>query len=117
MELLVFCLLILAGNIALPVFLPWWIIVPFNMLAALPFRLRPMQAFWLGGICSGIVWLIWSFVQSAENQHLLAEKLWQILKLGHPSVLFLLEFLLPFLLGGIACMSSIQFKQFRQSND
>jgi len=116
MEILAFSLLLIAGNIGLPLFLPWWVFIPFNMLAALPFRLRPAQGFWFGGISSGLVWLIWSFIQSAENQHLLAEKLWQILKLGHPSVLFLLEFLLPFLLGGIACMSSIQFKQFRQAN-
>lgn len=116
MEILIFFVIILIGNIGLPLFLPWWIIVPFNMLASLPFRLRPAQAFWLGGIASGLVWLSWSFIQSAQNQHILAEKLWQILKLGHPSVLFLFEFLLPFLLGGISCMSSIQFKQFRQTN-
>jgi hypothetical protein len=116
MEVLVFCLLVLLGNIGLPLFLPWWIIIPFNMLAALPFRLRPAQAFWLGGLASGLVWLVWAYFLSQQNQHLLADKLWQILKLGHPAVLFATEFLLPFSLGGIACMTSIQFKQFRQAN-
>jgi hypothetical protein len=116
MEVLVFCLLILIGNAILPLFLPWWIIIPYNIIAAFPFRLRPAQAFWLGGTFSGLIWLCWSFYLSYKNQHILAGKLWQILQLGHPAVLFVAEFLLPFLLGGIACMASIQFKQFRQAN-
>ena len=116
MEVLVFCLLILIGNAALPIFLPWWIIIPYNILATIPFRIRPVQAFWLGGSISGLVWLSWSLFLSIKNQHILADKLWQILHLGHPAVLFAAEFLLPFLLGGIACMASVQFKQFRKSN-
>ena len=116
METLVFILIILLGNAGLPLFLPWWVFIPFNLLASLPFRLKASQAFWFGGISSGLVWLIWSYWQSYQNQHILANRLWQVLGLGHPVILFFLEFTLPFLLGGIACMAGIQFKQFKQTN-
>lgn len=116
METLVFVLVIITGNVVFPVFLPWWTFIPFNLLFALPFRLRPLKAFWAGGISSGLVWLLWSFWQSSANHHLLADRLWQILGLPHRSLLFFAEFLIPFLLGGIACMVGIQFKQFKQYN-
>jgi hypothetical protein len=116
METLVFILVIILGNALLPLFLPWWIFIPFNILASFPFRLRPGQAFWLGGMCSGLVWLGWSWWLSLENKHILAGRLWQVLGLPHQSLLFFAEFLIPFLLGGTACMAAIQFKQFKQSN-
>jgi hypothetical protein len=116
METLVFISIILLGNAVLPIFLPWWVVVPFNVLASLPFRLRPVQAFWFGGIGSGLVWLVWAYWLSHQNQHILAGRLWQILGLPHQSFLFFAEFLVPFLLGGIACMAGLQFKQFKQSN-
>jgi hypothetical protein len=116
MEKLVFICIILLGNVILPIFLPWWTIVPYNLLVVLPFRLSTAQAFWYGGISCGMVWLTWSFMLSHSNGHILAGRLWQILGLPHQSLLFFAEFLIPFLLGGIACMAGIQFKQFKQSN-
>jgi hypothetical protein len=116
METLVFILIIAAGNTILPIFLPWWIMVPFNFLAVLPFRISGKAAFWLGGFATGMVWLSGSLWMSYSNQHILAGRITQVLGFGNIAVLFLAEFLLPFLLGGIACMTGTLFKKFKQTN-
>lgn len=116
METLVFILIVASGNAILPIFLPWWIMVPFNLIAVLPFRISARSAFWFGGIATGLVWLLGSFWLSSANQHILAGRITQVLGFGHMAVLFLAEFILPFLLGGIACMTGTLFKKFKQSN-
>lgn len=116
MELLVFLLVILLGNSLLPVYLPWWIFIPFNLLSSLPFRLSSAEAFTWGGSASGLVWLSWSYWQSHQNQHILAGRLSGVLGLSNSLLLFALEFFIPFMLGGVACMTGIQFKNFKKAN-
>ena len=82
----------------------------------MPFRISAKSAFWFGGFATGLVWLLGSFLLSSANQHILAGRITKVLGFEHMAVLFLAEFLLPFLLGGIACMTGISFKKFKQSN-
>ncbi len=112
MEALVFLVIVLLGNSILPVFLPWWILVPCNLLAVLPFRLGKGLGFWLGGFGSGLVWLGSALWISHGNGHILAQRLTKILMLPHPVLLFGAVFLIPFLLGGISAMTGILFKKF-----
>lgn len=116
MEALIFFVIVLVSNSVLPLFLPWWILVPANILATFPFRLTKGLGFWLGGFASGLVWLGASLWISHSNGHILAQRLTKLLMVPHPVLLFGVEFLIPFLLGGIAALTGIHFKKFITSN-
>jgi hypothetical protein len=116
MEALIFFVIVLVSNSVLPLFLPWWILVPANILASFPFRLTNGIGFWLGGFGSGLVWLGASLWISGINGHILAQRLSKLFMIPHPVLLFGVEFLIPFLLGGIASLTGIHFKKFITSN-
>jgi hypothetical protein len=115
-EALIYFIVCLVGNGLLPLWLPWWIIVPINFFFVFPFRFGKGIAFWLGGFASGTAWLAYSLWLSNENQHILAPRLTKLLTLPHPILLFTLIFLLPFVLGGVSSMTGIMFKNFFKTN-
>jgi len=102
----------LLGNFLFPFWLSWWIIVPFNILLALPLNVSKGLAFWLGGFASGFSWLGYSLWLSSENEHILAPRLTKILQLPHPILLFSLIFFIPFFVGGISSMTGVMTKKF-----
>jgi hypothetical protein len=116
LEALVYFIATLLFNALLPVWLDWWIIVPINILLAIPFRLSRSLGFWLGGFSSGLSWLGCALWLSNQNQHILAPRLTQLLKLPHPILLFALIFILPFLLGGLSGMTGTMIKKFFRTN-
>jgi hypothetical protein len=111
-ESLIFFVLILIGNSLLPIVLPWWILIPFNFLATLPFRLSKGWGFWLAAFGTGSVWLTLTLWISHHNDHLLARRLTDLMALPYPVLLFAVVFFIPFLVGGIASLAGISFKQF-----
>lgn len=111
-----YLVLTLVMNAVLPIWADWWIIVPINLILALPFRLSKSLGFWLGGFSAGISWLVCSLWISNQNAHILAPRLTQLLKLPHPILLFALIFFLPFILGGFSGMTGSMIKKFIKSN-
>jgi len=107
------CLLV---NSILPIWLPWWILVPVNLFFTFPFAIPKGISFWLGGFASGFSWLGYSLWLSAENEHILAPRITKLLMLPHPILLFSVIFLIPFLIGGISAMTGVMTKKFFFSN-
>lgn len=116
MEALAYFIATFLLNGILPFWLPWYVFVPVNLLLAIPLRLSQSLAFWLGGFSAGIGWLAYSLWLSHANQHILAPRLTQLLKLPHPILLFTLIFALPFLLGGLSGMTGVMIKKFFKTN-
>lgn len=116
MEILLYFFLVLVLNSILPVWLPWWILLLINLMAVFPFRLGKLSAFFVGGTSAGLSWLTYSLWVSHQNEHILAPRLTKVLSLPHPVLLFLIVFLIPFLLGGLASVTGVSFKKFVQTN-
>lgn len=112
MEALIFFIFSLVFNALVPIWLPWWVIVPIHLLLTVSLRLSRALAFWLGGISPAIVWLGYSIWLSFQNDHILVPRLAQVLMLPHPVLYFGIVFIVPFLVGGFSALIGVLLKNF-----
>ncbi|HRP90846.1 MAG TPA: hypothetical protein PKX92_12510 [Edaphocola sp.] len=73
----------------LGVFFPWWTITIAGFVSALIWSQKNFKGFLQAFIGVGILWLVMSFGQSYQNQHLLVEKIGALLGIKSNAVIIL----------------------------
>ena len=73
-----------------PLFFPWWSFAVTSFIVAFFIHQRAGFAFLAGFLGVFFMWGIYAFMLDAANQHLLSQKVAQILPLGGSSMLLLL---------------------------
>ena len=112
MKFFVSLILIAFLSYAAGLFFPWWsiAIAAFAVAALIP--QKPALAFLAGFTALFLLWLSLSFFISSANDHLLAQKLSQIIiKTNNPTLLMLLTALIGGLVAGLAALSGSLFRR------
>jgi hypothetical protein len=86
--------------------IPWWSFVVTSFVVALAVHQKPGKAFLSGFAGLFLLWTVLSFMKDAANDHLLSQKVAQILPLGGSYiVLILVTGIIGGLVSGLAALS------------
>lgn len=88
-----------------PLYLPWWGFAFTSFLVALAIGQKPAKAFIAGFIALFLFWGIYAFVIDYNNQHLLSQKVAQILHVGSSIVLIIITAFIGGLVSGFAALT------------
>jgi hypothetical protein len=114
MRFLLATLTILVFSAIVSWYLPWWTMAVIAFGVAALFRLRPGAAFLAGALAIFLFWLIWGFVESSANNHILLPKLAELFHLPAGWVYLLISSLLGALVGGIAACAGAFIRNAKQ---
>ncbi|MCW5908525.1 MAG: hypothetical protein KIS94_11750 [Chitinophagales bacterium] len=101
-------LLILIVSYALQLFLPWWIVALVALLAGFALKQKAWAAFVAGFAAVFVLWGAYAFILSSANNHLLADKIAELMKPltgGNRNALFIITGTLGGLVGGLGCLT------------
>lgn len=101
-------IIIAVAAFALQQFLPWWTIAIAAFAVGYFVKQKSGMAFLSGFLAVFLLWLVWAFVLSSVNEHILAGKiavLMEKLTGGSTVVLFILTGLLGGLVSGFAALT------------
>jgi hypothetical protein len=101
-------LVIILFTAILQVFLPWWSMVVVALLVGFVFPNKAGLAFLSGFLALFLLWAGYAFVLSSANNHLLADKMAELLKpltQGNRVMLFVVSGLLGGLVAGMASLT------------
>jgi len=89
-------------------YFPWWVIAVVAAGLSFAFKLRPGQGFLAGFLAIFVFWLVWGFVESSFNDHILLPKLASLFHLPAAWLYLLISSLLGALVGGLsACAGAL----------
>jgi hypothetical protein len=88
-----------------PLYLPWWGFAFTSFIVALAIHQKPLQAFIAGFIALFLFWGIYAFVLDYNNQHLLSQKVAQILPVGSGIALIIITSFIGGLASGFAALT------------
>lgn len=101
-------LLVLIVSYALQLFLPWWIVVLVALLAGFAIKQKAWAAFVAGFASVFMLWGMYAFILSSANNHLLADKIADLMNPltgGNRNMLFVITGTLGGLVGGLGCVT------------
>jgi hypothetical protein len=106
MKFIISFLLTALLSFAFCLFLPWWSIAIAAFLVAALIPQKPGKAFLTGFTALFVLWGLLSFWISSKNEHLLAQKVSQlILNMDNPVLLILATALIGSLVAGFAALA------------
>lgn len=75
---------------AAPLYLPWWSFAPASLIVALAIHQKPWKAFVAGFLGILFLWGIHAFILDNANDHILSQKVAQILPLNGSYILLII---------------------------
>lgn len=88
-------------------FLPWWSIAIIAFLTSLCIAQTARQAFWSGFSAVFIGWIVLFLFKSVPNDHIMVQKMANLLHLPHWTLIFIISALLGSIVGGLASLSGL----------
>lgn len=111
MKFLVSVILTMLLALAFGLYLPWWSLAFAAFVVSALIPVKPGWAFLAGFISLFLLWGGMAWYQSVSNNHILAERMSQvILKKNDPMMLALVAALIGALVGGFAALSGRLFR-------
>ena len=87
-------------------FLPWWIIAPVGFISGYTIRQSAFNSFVAGFIAIFLLWIVYAWMLSSNNNDILAKKIAELLPLkGHILFLYLITGLIGGLVSGFASLT------------
>jgi len=111
MKFIVSILLIALLSFATGLYLPWWSIAIVAFIVTALIHQRPLKAFLTGFIALFLLWGIVAFAVDLGNQHILSQKIAEVLPLGGSS--FLLILVTAFVGGIVAAFAALSGSYLR----
>ncbi len=91
---------------AAPLYLPWWSFAVTSLIVALVVHQKPWKAFVSGFLGLFFLWAVYAFILDNANDHILSQKVAQILPLGGSYILLILiSALIGALVSGFAALT------------
>lgn len=95
-------LLIAVLSLLLQLFLPWWIIAVVAFGLAFWMAKGSIHAFWTGFAAIFVLWIVTSLFRSIPNEHILANRVGEMLMLPHWKYNWIIVLLITGIVGGLA---------------
>ena len=91
---------------AAPLYLPWWSFAPTSLIVAITVHQKPWKAFVAGFLGILLLWGVHAFILDNANNHILSQKVAQILPLnGSYILLIVITALIGALVSGFAALT------------
>ena len=110
-------LIILILSFASGYFLPWWVVAIAAFIAAFFAGRRPGYTFTAGFAAVFIAWVVLALFKSVPNNHILVKRVTVLFHLPNWQLLLVLTGAVGGLLGGMAALTGLLFKNLVQKDD